>query len=91
MPYTIQELIAMDDPALAKAARRAFAMTLNPFSELGQREMRKRLRDAGCHTGKPRLSAAMTVVIGAATATIIDNILNYQEAIDQCGGQAATA
>ena len=78
--YTLEELIAMNNEALAKAARRIFSMPLDPFSELGKRTMMRRLQEARCIRRGQRISPALVTIIGAPSV-VIENILDYQEAL----------
>jgi DNA repair protein RadC len=77
--YHLKELMAMDNEALKKAARLAFSMQLDAFSELGQRTIKKRLAELDALEKPRRLSPAISKVIGMP-AVIIENILDYQEA-----------
>jgi hypothetical protein len=77
--YTLKQLMALDNDALSKVARQVFSMQLDPFSELGQRAMRKRLAAVEALNKPNRISPAITRIIGLA-ATVIENILNYQDA-----------
>jgi hypothetical protein len=77
MTYTLEQLIAMKDEALQRAAQKTFSMMLDPFSELGARTMKKKMEEAHCQR-ESRISPGVARVIGAA-AVVIENILDYQE------------
>jgi hypothetical protein len=77
--YTLEDLMAMDNDALVKAAKRAFLMQFDPFSELGKRTMKRRLMECQWVRTSKRMSPALATIIGEPSQ-IIDNILDYQEA-----------
>jgi hypothetical protein len=86
--YTLKELMALDNEGLKKIAKQVFSMQFDPFSELGQRAMKKRLAEAGASDTK-RISPSVSKIIGMPSG-IIENILNYQDA-RQARKQSTTA
>lgn len=76
--YTLEQLIAMNDETLIKAARDVFGMRLDPFSELGRRTIRRRLEEAHCLPLKSYVSPALKTIIGTPVL-LIEQMMNYQE------------
>jgi hypothetical protein len=77
--YTIEQLIQLNDDGLCQALKRAFSMFMDPYSELGKRQVARALAEA-----KPErrayLSEAVAFIIGARQAWAIESILAYQDA-----------
>ena len=80
--YTLEQLMALNDEELGKAAKRTFSMQLDPFSKLGKRAMLRRLEDLNYVTNSRRISPALSTIIGEPSL-VIENILNYQDALLQ--------
>ena len=78
--YTLEQLMAMNDEALTKAAKAAFSMQFVPFSTLGKRTMKRHLDEAGWRAKSSRISPALKTIIGEP-AHIIEQILDYQDAL----------
>ena len=78
--YTIEELIAMNNEALAKAAKHAFSIQFDPFSELGKRAIKRRLGEVNWVRPSGRVSPAIKTIVGAP-ALLMEAILDYQDAL----------
>ena len=87
--YTLEQLIAMNNELLGKAAKQAFSMQFDPFTELGRRTMQRHLAEVKSVGRAQRISPALKTIIGAPSL-IIENILDYQDALHRSALQSAS-